>query len=211
MDGSNCGSFLHTVDNESAAESAFGFISGKHIPHWSVSKGGGKISILVNLQAGRNETLQFAMLTGNATWPAAEEGKAGVLEAFREMAKPSEWTKAWEQTAMLWEQRWQQAFTPNNKHFSGHLPTLSSSSAALTRIYYNSLLTAVSLERTNLPLVAERVYLTAAGNALPYNCATCFPHIDGMLEVGAAASYCKHSQQPALTDLLSTLPTLRYL
>ena len=112
----------------------------------------------------------------------------------------------WEDTAMLWEQRWQQAFTPNNNHFSGHLPTLRSSSAALRRIYYNSLLTVVSLERTNLPLVAERVYLTAAGNALPYNCATCFPHIDGMLEVGAAASYCKYfTQQSTLIELLLTL------
>ena len=58
-----------------------------------------------------------------------------------------------------------------------------------TGIYYNSLLTVISLERTNLPLVAPRVYLTAAGNALPYNCATCYPHIDGLLEIGAAASY----------------------
>ena len=207
MHGSSSGSFfLHTMDNKSAAESAFGLIGGDHTPHWSVSKGGGKVSILVNLQAGRNATLQFAMVAGNATWPVAGKGKAGVLEAFRVMAEPSEWSKAWEDTAILWEQRWQQAFTPNNNHFSGHLPTLRSSSAALRRIYYNSLLTVVSLERTNLPLVAERVYLTAAGNALPYNCATCFPHIDGMLEVGAAASYCKYfTQQSTLIELLSTL------
>jgi hypothetical protein len=196
------------MDNMSAAESSFGFISGELCdnPNWSVSRAGGKVSILVNVQAGRNQTLQFAMLAGNATWPAAGEGKAGVLEAFREMAEPSEWSKAWKQTALLWEERWQQAFTPNNAHFSGHLPTLSSPSASLTRIYYNSLLTAVSLERTNLPLVAERVYLTAAGNALPYNCATCFPHIDGLLEVGAAASYCKYFQQSDMTDCLPIVP-----
>ena len=135
-----------------------------------------------------------------------------MLAAFKQLAEPSDWAASWTQAASLWEHRWQQAFTENNEHFSGHLPTIRSPSAALTRIYYNSLLTAVSLERTNLPLVAERVYLTAAGNALPYNCATCFPHIDGMLEIGAAASYYWDVKQMShIMSLLDPVAFKQYL
>lgn len=61
--------------------------------------------------------------------------------------------------------RWAAAFTPSNGHFSGHLPTVTSSKTpALERIYYNSLLTLISLERTNLELMAPRVFLTSSGN-----------------------------------------------
>jgi hypothetical protein len=69
------------------------------------------------------------------------------------------------------------------------MPSLVSENEDLSRIYYNSILTVISLERVNLPLVAPRVYLTSSGNALPYNCSSCLPHINGILEIGGSAMY----------------------
>ena len=71
----------------------------------------------------------------------------------------------------------------------------------MERIYYTSAMTVISLERTNLPKVFPRVYITAAGNALRYDCKTCLPLVGGVLEIGGAAgdSACL-SPAPAAAD-----------
>ncbi len=51
-------------------------------------------------------------------------------------------------------------FTPGNDHFSGHLPTLTSSDAQLSDIYYRSLLTLLVLHRTNMKM-CDRVFVTS--------------------------------------------------
>ena len=51
----------------------------------------------------------------------------------------------------VWKQRWADAFTPGNAHFSGNLPTLETDDAALRRNYYMGALTMLVLERTWLP------------------------------------------------------------
>lgn len=47
-----------------------------------------------------------------------------------------------------WERRWADAFTPGNRHFSGHLPTLVTEDAALKRNHYMGIMTMLELERT---------------------------------------------------------------
>ena len=163
--------FLHTHDNHSAAQSAFGLVE-PPTSGWSVSPSGGKFSLDVFVVAGLPSTLQFLLVAGNGSWPALGE-RRGVAATFLALSQAEAFADAWRDSARRWERRWQDAFAPGNGHFSGHLPLLESPSVELRRIYYNALLTVVSLERTNLPLVAPRVYLTAAGNALPYNCETC--------------------------------------
>jgi hypothetical protein len=195
--------FLLTSDNLTAAQSAFACVSGggssrrpAGAAQWSAGPSGGKVRLSVAVggdggsQAATSSPtiLRFVLVVGNSSWPATT-GSGGVVAVLRQLSTLRGWTTAWAEAETKWSERWRQAFTPNNAHYSGHLPTLRTPSASFSRIYYNSLLTVVSLERTNLPLVAERVYLTAAGNSLPYDCATCLPHISGMLEVGAAASY----------------------
>jgi hypothetical protein len=59
-----------------------------------------------------------------------------------------------------WENRWADAFTPGNKHFSGHLPILKSSEAALIRNYYVGVWTMLALERTQFP-VHKRSFVTS--------------------------------------------------
>jgi len=59
-----------------------------------------------------------------------------------------------------WENRWADAFTPGNKHFSGHLPILKSNDAALMRNYYVGIWTMLALERTQFP-VNKRSFITS--------------------------------------------------
>ena len=125
----------------------------------------------------------------------------------------AEFDAQWDAAASKWEERWLTAFTPGNTHFSGHLPTVvSEQTPDLERIYYNALLTLISLERTNLQLMAPRVYLTSSGNALNYNCSTCFPKIGGKLEVGGAAIYYWDAAQISATlSLLDPVSFKAYL
>lgn len=68
---------------------------------------------------------------------------------------------AWTDAALNWQIRFDEAFTPGNGHFSGHLPLLTVSDAdasgeanmsALERIYYHGVISLLANERTNLPV-----------------------------------------------------------
>ncbi len=63
-----------------------------------------------------------------------------------------------------WEQRWADAFTPGNKHFSGSLPVLVTDNAALKRNYYMGIVTMLELERTEFP-VHPRSFITSGERA----------------------------------------------
>jgi hypothetical protein len=63
-----------------------------------------------------------------------------------------------------WEQRWADAFTPSNHHFSGSLPALVTDNAALKRNYYMGILTMLELERTQFP-VSSRSFITSGERA----------------------------------------------
>ncbi|HSY43283.1 MAG TPA: hypothetical protein VK811_05190, partial [Candidatus Acidoferrum sp.] len=63
-----------------------------------------------------------------------------------------------------WEQRWADAFTPGNHHFSGNLPVLVTDNAALKRNYYMGVLTMLELERTQFP-VSPRSFITSGERA----------------------------------------------
>jgi hypothetical protein len=63
-----------------------------------------------------------------------------------------------------WEQRWADAFTPDNHHFSGSLPALVTDNAALKRNYYMGILTMLELERTQFP-VSPRSFITSGERA----------------------------------------------
>ena len=63
-----------------------------------------------------------------------------------------------------WEQRWTDAFTPGNPHFSGHLPVLVTADSALRRNYYMGIVTLLELERTQFP-VFPRSFITSGERA----------------------------------------------
>ncbi len=89
-------------------------------------------------------------------------------------ASATRWAKAFDenfqQAKTRWEQRWQAAFTPGNKHFSGHLPQLVTGDAKIRRVYYESALVPLLLLRTNLP-ASPHCFVTAGpqcANTLMY-------------------------------------------
>ena len=91
------------------------------------------------------------------------------------MGDPEKFAQTWDAAEDLWQERWLDAFTPKGTstklsgHYSGSLPVLkmeeSIEGAALQRIYYMACYAILSAERTNLPLLFPRVYVTATGNA----------------------------------------------
>jgi hypothetical protein len=102
------------------------------------------------------------------------QGPNATLQAAHTVAGAVNFTRAWDGFASGWEARWVDAFTPKGPdgagHFSGSLPILqleeSQSGAALQRMYYMSALAILLAERTNLPKLFPRVYVTGTGNAM---------------------------------------------
>jgi hypothetical protein len=71
----------------------------------------------------------------------------------------SEWIRA----KKVWDDRWIGAFTPGNSFFSGNAPTLLTKDAAISEIYYRSVLTLLVLLRTNL--WSDRTFITSGERA----------------------------------------------
>jgi hypothetical protein len=186
-----------TTDSHSAAVSSFelveivgGGASASSVTVTAVANVSGRIEIQLTLEPHVVATqVRFALRFGNTTSSTA--------------MTPTEFDKAWALSAAAWEKRWEQAFTPGNPHFSGHLPTLTTTESGLSDIYYMSILTILSLERTNLA-VFDRTYLTASGNALRYDCESCLPNVGGILEVGGSAAYVA----PCMTTVRQTVRVL---
>jgi hypothetical protein len=109
--------------------------------HWNVviPAGGKKVIELVAGDGKANESDQT--VADVARW----SGKfGGEFEGFKR----------------CWEQRWADAFTPGNRHFSGSLPVLVTDNAELKRNYYMGAVTMLVLERTQSP-VSPRSFITS--------------------------------------------------
>jgi hypothetical protein len=115
----------------------------------------------VELAAGGEVTLGFV----------AGDEKASL--AAQTDARVADWAARFDavmdECKQVWEQRWADAFTPGNKHFSGNLPVLKTDDAALSRNYYMGALTMLILERTQFP-VSPRSFITSGerGDGIQY-------------------------------------------
>jgi hypothetical protein len=77
---------------------------------------------------------------------------------------PISWFESeWIRSKKVWEERWNSAFVPGNNFFSGNAPTLVTNDAALSEIYYRSVLTLLVLLRTNL--WSDRTFITSGERA----------------------------------------------
>ena len=92
----------------------------------------------------------------------AEEDLSGTSQRAQRLAR--DFQHLWGEARERWEQRWQDAFTPNNGHFSGHLPVLETEDRAIRNIYYRSALTLLVLHRTNLAQ-SDRAFITSGERA----------------------------------------------
>jgi hypothetical protein len=120
-----------------SAFSTFGYAFGKP----GLETCGGNASFGdVTLAAGAEWTLALGAVPGidslNATAPLLGLlADPGVAAAASDAA---------------WQQRWEAAFVPNNGHFSGNAPVLTEGTpSAVSGFYYMSVLTLISVERTN--------------------------------------------------------------
>jgi hypothetical protein len=144
-------------DSRSNAVVAFAFL---HEPE-NISDDKRSVGWSPPIGQGEAFRLEFVMAAGtdlDSTLKRVSTWK----EKFRE---------TWEAAGDLWRQRFQEAFTPGNRHFSGNLPTLVTDDAKVRRMYYASVLSLLCLERTNFGPRFPRVFVTASprwANTLVY-------------------------------------------
>jgi hypothetical protein len=110
----------------------------------------------VSLSAGGRKEIEFVAGDGHGT--DAPKVRADVMRWGANLSKEFDGFK------QGWEQRWADAFTPGNHHFSGSLPVLVTDNAALKRNYYMGILTMLELERTQFP-VSPRSFITSGERA----------------------------------------------
>lgn len=101
----------------------------------------------------------------NIGFAAGDGANTDVVTTRQRVANRAEhFVSAFAACKQVWEDRWADAFTPGNKHFSGHLPILKTSDLALARNYYVGVWTMLSLERTQFP-VHPRSFITSGERA----------------------------------------------
>lgn len=125
------------------------------------------------IHSGESLELELVLVVGS--------DPATVLELAAGLSDSSGFMQAWDEFANGWEARWLDAFTPKSTgnikgdeqaggHFSGSLPVLqldeSNLGTSISKLYYMGCFAMLQSERTNLPLVSERVYVTGTGNQL---------------------------------------------
>ena len=105
----------------------------------------------MTLAPGETMTLEYVMAIG--------DDEREVIASARRWAKG--FGTVFAQAKARWQNRFEDAFTPGNGHFSGHLPVLLTSDEKLRRVYYTGALTLLMVHRTNMP-IHNRVYLTGS-------------------------------------------------
>lgn len=111
----------------------------------------------ISLPAHGRKEIEFVAGDGHST--DAPKVQADV------MSWKANFTKEFDGFKQCWEQRWADAFTPGNHHFSGSLPVLVTDQPALKRNYYMGIITMLELERTQFPLF-PRSFITS-GERVP--------------------------------------------
>ena len=88
----------------------------------------------------------------------------GKQSAEADQATSVAWFEAqWDRAKRVWEARWNAAFTPDNRFFSGNAPVLMTDDGAIHEIYYRSVLTLLVLLRTDL--WSNRTFITSGERA----------------------------------------------
>lgn len=140
---------LVTADNITGTAAAFAFPSP---PDKLTAEGGsGSAEWQLRLGPGERRILRVVM--------AAETGTDEAIAAAADAREHFAATFAQARTG--WEQRFIDAFTPGNSHFSGSLPVLVTDDRQLRDLYYRSILSVLESERTNFPQYFPRTYITA--------------------------------------------------
>ena len=107
------------------------------------------------LQPGESREIRFLMCAPDVNGKQSAEASQATSVAWFEAQ--------WERTKRIWEERWNAAFTPGNRFFSGNAPVLMTDDGAIHEIYYRSVLTLLVLLRTDL--WSNRTFITSGERA----------------------------------------------
>jgi hypothetical protein len=137
------------TDRRSPARAAFSFAG--PLPHLEKQPAGAVATWNVSLAAGAEWSIGIVML--------ADAEETGLTATARRLAARFPDTVA--AAARAWQQRFDDAFTPGNGRYSGHLPLLETDDPRMRRLYYIAVVSMLALERTSLNPRYRRVYVTA--------------------------------------------------
>ncbi|GGG71155.1 hypothetical protein [Edaphobacter dinghuensis] len=112
---------------------------------------GAEVEWELHLPPKQHQEVRFLMKVNDEDAPSSKGVSAAWFEA------------EWDRAKKIWDERWMSAFTPGNKFFSGNAPTLFTKDAAISEIYYRSVLTLMVLLRTNL--WSNRTFITSGERA----------------------------------------------
>ena len=143
---------INIADNESPARVSWAFVQKPLTLQAHGEKG--TAQWVITLAPGQKAELEYVFGIGKgvaARWAADFGGQFDAAKA-------------------QYQARWQAAFTPGNRDFSGHLPTLITEDARIRRVYYHGALVPLLMCRVNLP-ASRRCFVTAGpewANTLMY-------------------------------------------
>lgn len=147
---------------------------------FTASGASGTASWDLRVAPGATRTVNLVMVVGDTSTgkplAAVADGRKVVDTANKSLRS---FASVFGKAGQAWSERWAQAFTADNTHYSGCLPVLtpekSPTGNAVARLYYMSVLSVLACERTNLgpsfnaPLARtgsfsgyDRVYVTGA-------------------------------------------------
>lgn len=140
--------FLYVTDSKSHSVAGFIFLPNPD----RISHPASDASWNLQLQPGATVSLRAVMAGGPAMQPVAR----------RAAEWHAQFPAVWDEARIGWHERYRAAFDPHNRHFSGNLPALVTSDTAIRKLYYNSIVSLLCLERTNLSARYPRVFVTAS-------------------------------------------------
>lgn len=113
--------------------------------------------------ANKPDTIKSDGENNNAFWnirlnPGEKKVMSYVLsidnDASLAILNAQEWNKSFSKTfrdaKFLWENRWKDVFTPDNKSYSGYLPTFETTDKSLYELYYLSIVSFLETQQNNV-------------------------------------------------------------
>eukprot|EP00047_Mylnosiga_fluctuans_P006723 m.248685 g.248685 ORF g.248685 m.248685 type:complete len:756 (+) comp15813_c0_seq1:800-3067(+) len=149
---------LWSCDTQSAACAVWLLLSSQPPIAWGQHQAGDALGSRATFAPTTQLNASMALIIA-ATLDAA-------LQEAALLASQSAFDAAWAAFASGWDQRWADAFNGGG-HYSGRVPVLAlqgANATAVMRVYYMSIYTILASERTNLPKLFPRVFLTGTGN-----------------------------------------------
>jgi hypothetical protein len=139
------GKTLLVRDQSSPAVTAFSFVTEPDSINVSGKKG--EVSWHMTVAPGGKRTIECVCAIGH------DAGEATI----RVDRWVSDFGAQFDAARKKWEERWENAFVPGNKYFSGHFPTLVTNDPKIRRVYYMGVLTPLLICRSDQGALSLRV------------------------------------------------------